>query len=108
VEALELVGSVGGQADGVAVIGKLPPSVQDLAAQNVRRPAVQTADLPPQYVPDLAKGWGDAEYDGGIVAIKEPQDCYGGAVSFPQSVARLNRHPPVFKQRGKHLLLFAP
>ena len=108
VKALELVGGVGGQAHSVAVIGQFPTSIQQLALQDVRRPAVQAVNLPPQDMSHLAKGGSGTEDDGRVVAVQEPQHRHRRAEPLAQPVPRLDRHSPVFRQSGQHLLLLGP
>ena len=69
---------------------------------------MQTSNLPPQDMPDLAKGGSGAEDDSRVVELQEPENGYGGAETLTQAIARLDRDPPVDWQGRKHLLLLAP
>ena len=108
VKALKLVGGVGGQAHRIAILRQFPAGIQQLAAQGLRRAAMQAVDLPPQDMPHLPKGGRGAEHDGRVVAVQKPQDGDGGAEPFAQAVARFDRHPPMLRQSGQGLRLLGP
>ena len=87
VEALELVGGVGGEAEGVAVGGEFPAGVVELAAEGFGVAAVEVMDLAPEDVADLAEGGGGGEGDGGLVGVEEPEEGDGGGEAFAEAVA---------------------
>ena len=108
VEALELVGVVGRQPQGVAVLRQVPAGVQHPPAQHIRRAPVQPVNLPPQHVAHLPEGRRGAEHDGWVVGVDIPQHGHRGGEVLAQAVARLHRHAPLALHRPQHLLLLVP
>ena len=109
VETLELVGAVGGQAEGVTPGGKLPAGVEHLAAQGLGRGAVEAMHLSPQDVAHLPEGGRGAEDDGGVlVDVHEPQHGHGGAEALAQAVSGFHRDAAVGGEGVEHLLLLLP
>ena len=108
VEALELVGAVGGDAHGVPVVAQVPAGIQQLALQHVGRVAVQAVNLPPQDETHLPEGGRGAEDYGRVVGVQEPQDGHRRTESLAQPVARLDGHAPVLGQGAQHLQLLVP
>ena len=108
-EALELVSTVGRQPHGVALVGKLPASVQHLAAQGLGGRAVEAVQLPPQDVAHLPEGGRGAKGDGGVlVGVHEPQHRDGGAEALAQPIACLYRHAAMLGEGVQHLDLLGP
>ena len=100
-EALELIGAVGRQPHGIAVVGQLPAGVQHLAAEGFGDGAVQPVELPPQDMAHLPEGGRGAEGDGRFaVGVDEPEQGHRGAESLAETVAGLDRHPPSGGQGG--------
>ena len=109
VEALELVCAVGGEAEGVTVVGEVPAGVAHLAAEGSGGGTVKAAYLSPEDVAHLAEGGRGAEGDGlAGVGVNEPEQGHGGAEALAEAVARLDGDAAVLGQGGKHLRLLVP
>ena len=72
VKPLKLVRRIGGQTNGVPVFGQFPSGVQHLPAEDVRGPAVQSADLPPEDVTHLPECRSRGQDYRRVVAMEEP------------------------------------
>ena len=79
-----------------------------VAAQGVRRAAMQAVDQPPQHVTHLAESGRGAEDDGGVVAVQVPQHRHGRGEVLAQAVARFDRHASLAHHRVQHVLLLGP
>ena len=108
VEALELVGLVGGEAEGKAVVGEFVAGGEHGASQKPGSGAVEAANLAPEDVADLAGGGGGGEDDGGGVAGEEPEDGDGGGEAFAEAVASLDGDAAVLGEGFEDLFLPAP
>ena len=109
VEALELVCAVGGEAEGVAVVGEVPAGVQHLAAEGLRGGTVEAANLPPEDVAHLPEGGRSAEGDGAAgVGVDEPEQGDGGAEALAKAVASLDGDAAMLGEGVEHLGLLGP
>ena len=108
VETLKLIGARSGKTQGVAVIAQLPARVQQDAAESLRRPAVQSVNLPPENVANLAESRRRADDNGRAAGVHKPQDRHRGSEILAQPVAGLDGHPRAPGQRAQRLLLLLP
>ena len=74
VEALEVVGAVGGEADGVAVVGDVPLRAGEASAQGDARGLPGGAHLAPDDLLDLALGGAGDDGDGAGAGGEPPED----------------------------------
>ena len=108
VEALELVGFVGGEAEGEAVACDLEAGVEHGPAEALGGCAVESADFAPEDVADLARGGGGGDDDGWGVAGEEPEDGDGGGEAFAEAVAGFDGDAAVLGEGMEDFFLLAP
>ena len=109
VETLELVCTVGGQPQRVAIGREFPSGVPHGASQLFRGWPVEPVNLPPEDVAHLAEGGRGGQDDGLLwVGVHEPEYGDGGAEALAQAVARLDGDAPAGGEGFQDLLLLVP
>ncbi len=108
VEALKLVGLVGREADGEAVVVDVEAGMEELAAWAMDSTLVEAVNFAPEDVAHLAGGGCGGEDGGGLVGGEEPEGSGGGSEALANAVAGLNGDAAVVAEGVEDFFLLVP